>query len=165
MGPTKRLIVFATREEYENLKDYIGSPHDRVIITGVGWANVVEALKGFDKNTVIINVGYCGSNSLPIGTKVEVRKCYCYHPHFIASDMRYDDVSFTLSPMGTDCYTSGDFVLETDIKEPVVFDMELYAICSLGFSNVNAIKIVSNNLCLDDYRAAESANANYETIN
>lgn len=54
--------------------------------------------------------------------------------------------------MGVDCYTSGDFVLQTDIEEPVVFDMELYAICALGFKTIVGIKIVSDNLSLHDYR-------------
>lgn len=49
------------------------------------------------------------------------------------------------------CYTSDDFVLHTDITEPVVFDMELYAILSMGFTNVTAIKIISDNLSLEEY--------------
>lgn len=154
MRPSKRLIVFATREEYDNLKEYISNKQDRILITGEGWANIVEALKDIDKDTVIINIGYCGSNSIPVGTKVEIRNCYCYHPQFSGSDVKYDNPVYALSPMGVDCYTSGDFVLQTDIIEPVVFDMELYAICALGFSNVNGIKIVSDNLSLHDYRDA-----------
>ena len=49
------------------------------------------------------------------------------------------------------CYTSNDFVLETKIKDPVVFDMELAYILALGFEEVESIKIVSDNLSLKEY--------------
>lgn len=46
-----------------------------------------------------------------------------------------------------------DYDIDTalnEIKEPCVFDMELAYICSL-FDNVEAIKIVSDNLSMDQY--------------
>lgn len=49
------------------------------------------------------------------------------------------------------CYTSNDFVLNTDIKEPCVFDMELAYIMALGFKRVKSIKIVSDNLSIKEY--------------
>ena len=42
-------------------------------------------------------------------------------------------------------------MLATDIQEPVLFDMELYAIMSMGFKNVESIKIVSDNLNINQY--------------
>ena len=51
----------------------------------------------------------------------------------------------------TICLTSCDFVLKTEIKEPVVFDMELAFILAMGFRSVKSIKIVSDNLSLKQY--------------
>ena len=48
-------------------------------------------------------------------------------------------------------FVLNDFVLETKIKKPVVFDMELAYILALGFKNVESIKIVSDNLSLKQY--------------
>ena len=53
------------------------------------------------------------------------------------------------------CYTSNDFVLETD-KKGCVFDMELAFIAALGFKDLVAFKYVSDNLDLQEYR--ETAN-------
>lgn len=145
-----RWYVFATQEEYDNLREYVPK-NERVIITGEGYANVIRSLKDLDEDeNVIINIGYCGSNNLPVGTVVRVKNCYSYHPIF-GDSMKYKDKSYLCDPAGRyDCYSSGDFVVQTDIKEPCVFDMELYAICSLGFKTI-AIKIVSDNLSLHDY--------------
>ena len=49
------------------------------------------------------------------------------------------------------CYTSADFVTHTDIKEPCVFDMELAFILALGYRNIQAIKVVSDNLDKKQY--------------
>lgn len=146
----ERLYVFATQEEYDNLRQYMPT-NERVMIIGEGYGNVIKSLKDIDKNTLIFNIGYCGSNSIPIGTEVKVRKCYCYHPNFDSS-IKYTDEVYSCDPLGDyDCYTAGDFVTETNIKTPCIFDMELYAIFSLGF-RVVATKIVSDNLSLHDYR-------------
>jgi hypothetical protein len=64
--------------------------------------------------------------------------------------VEYDEPTYTLSGY-VPCYTSNDFVLQTNIKEPVVFDMELAYILALGFKNVESIKIVSDNLSLKEY--------------
>ncbi len=92
----------------------------------------------------ITNFGYVGSNNIPIGTEVKIGKCFLYHPN-----IEYQEPSFLLNG-GIKCYTSNDFVLNTDIEEPVVFDMELAYICSM-FKNVESIKIVSDNLSLKQY--------------
>lgn len=150
MNRINRLCVFATQEEYEKLKQYV-SPKDRIMITGEGQGNIIQALKDIDKSTIIINIGYCGSNILPIGTEVRVRKCICYHPNY-DNTIKYSDEEYMCDPLGDyDCYTAGDFVTETKIKEPCIFDMELYTICALGFRSIG-IKIVSDNLDLHSYR-------------
>lgn len=138
------MIIVATTEEYELAIKRFGKNHE-IIKTGVGALNVINTLKDKDKKRKIINFGYAGSNSIPIGTEVKVKKCKLYHPN-----VEYDELEYELNGDVT-CYTSNDFVLSTDIKEPVVFDMELAFILALGFENVESIKIVSDNLNMEEY--------------
>lgn len=137
------MIVVATEEE----KKLIEEKHsrDNIVVTGVGGLNVIRKLQYYNRETPILNYGYAGSNSLPIGTVVNVGGCRLYHPN-----VEYREPIYTLSG-DVPCYTSNDFVLRTDIKEPVVFDMELAYILALGFQNVESIKIVSDNLSLEQY--------------
>lgn len=143
------MIVVATDEEYELAKKRFKK--QRIVKTGVGGINVVRTLKRFPKWLKIINFGYAGSNSLPIGTEVNVCVSALYHPN-----VQYEEATYTLKFKNPEtdviCFTSNDFVLNTDIKEPVVFDMELAYILALGFKNVESIKIVSDNLSLKDYK-------------
>ena len=137
------MIVVATDEEYKMaLKRF----NDNTIIkTGVGGLNVIEKLKDFPRNIDILNFGYAGSNNIPIGTEVEIGECLLYHPN-----VEYEEYKYKLKG-NVKCYTSNDFVLNTNIKEPCVFDMELAYILVLGFKNVKSIKIVSDNLSLKEY--------------
>lgn len=146
----KEVIVIATKEELKLISDpmFLGVP---IIITGVGGTNIIKALKDLPRDTKIINIGYAGSNVIDIGTRVDVSICTTYHPNvdFIEPVYNLDTIkSDNVAP----CYTSGDFVLQTDIKEPCVFDMELAYICSM-FDNVRSIKYVSDNLNLKNYYA------------
>lgn len=137
------MIVVATNEEYiEAKKRYKKQP---IIITGVGGLNVIETLSPFNRKEKIINFGYVGSNNIPIGTKVKIGECMLYHPN-----IEYKEPTYKLDG-DIKCYTSNDFVLETNIKEPVVFDMELAYILALGFKNVESIKVVSDNLNIEEY--------------
>lgn len=138
------MIIVATTEEYELAIKRFGKNHE-IIKTGVGALNVINTLKDKDKKTQIINFGYVGSNSIPIGTEVKIKECRLYHPN-----VEYDELNYKLNG-DTICYTSNDFVLTTNIKEPVVFDMELAFILALGFENVESIKIVSDNLNMEEY--------------
>lgn len=135
------MIVVATEEEYELAKRTFKG---KIIKTGVGALNVIQSLKGYSRSTKIVNFGYAGSNNIPIGTKVTIGECRLYHP-----SVEYDEPAFQLKGT-TKCLTSNEFITSTDIKEPCVFDMELAYICSL-FDNVEAIKIVSDNLSMDQY--------------
>lgn len=135
------MIVVATEAEYKQFK----SDTDAIIITGVGYANVFKVLADIPRDTPITNIGYAGSNSIPIGTVCAIGECRHYHP-----TVDYDEPIYALPGIYT-CYTSDDFVTHTDIQEPVVFDMELYAILSMGFTDVTAIKIISDNLSLEEY--------------
>lgn len=135
------MIVVATDAEYERFKDY----GQDIVKTGVGYGNVFKALANIPRDTPILNIGYAGSNTIPIGEECIISECRHYHPK-----VEYDEAVYKLDGDCV-CYTSDDFVTHTDIKEPVVFDMELYAILSMGFTDVTAIKIVSDNLSLNDY--------------
>lgn len=142
-GSEVKLIVVATDEEYKLAKKRFKG--QKIIKTGVGGINVIETLKQTDKNQKITNFGYVGSNVIPIGTEVMVGECKLYHPN-----VKYKEPTYKLDGDIT-CYTSNDFVLNTNIKEPIVFDMELAYILALGFKKVESIKIVSDNLSLKQY--------------
>ena len=138
------MIVVATDAELDLAKNRF--PNEEIIKTGVGGLNVIKTLINIPKDTPITNFGYVGSNIIPIGTEIKVGKSKLYHSH-----VTYDEPYYILLEGDILCYTSNDFVLQTDINEPVVFDMELAYIMALGFTNVQAIKIVSDTLNLDEY--------------
>ena len=137
------MIVVATEAEY---KIAIDRWQDQdIIMTGVGGLNIFKALRDIPTHTPIINFGYVGSNKLAIGTEVVIGECRLYHPN-----VEYVEPIFNIGGDIT-CLTSNDFVLSTNIEEPVVFDMELAYILAMGFLNVKSIKIVSDNLSLKEY--------------
>lgn len=137
------MIVVATDEEYKLAKKQF--KWHIIVKTGVGGINVLNKLKRFPKWLKIINFGYVGSNNIPIGTEIKISLCKLYHPN-----VEYNEPVYKLKG-NIPCYTSNDFVLETNIKEPCVFDMELAYILALGFKRVESIKIVSDNLSLKQY--------------
>lgn len=144
------LIVIAEKEELK-LVEELGYSNYPVLITGVGGMNVIEALKDIPKDTEILNIGYAGSNHWEIGTIVEIVKVatnhetahFCEPFKFLQIKNEYDDTAY--------CYTSTDFVKETNKTEHCVFDMELAFICAL-FTNVRSIKVVSDNLNKEEYK-------------
>jgi hypothetical protein len=140
------LIVIATKEELKLVEElgYSGYP---VLITGVGAINVINALKDLPEDTYIVNIGYAGSNKLEVGTQVEVGWSYTYHPSVKFEEKHYRMLN---GSSRINCYTSTDFVTQTDIEEPCVFDMELAFITAM-FNNVRAFKVVSDNLSLKEY--------------
>lgn len=136
------MVVVAMPDELALLK---GHENETIICTGIGPLNVIEALRSVPKDTPIHNVGYAGSNSIPVGTRCRIGKVRSWHP--AAS---YIDSSYQLSG-DTPCFTSSDFVTSSDVSEPCVFDMELAYILALGFTNVVAEKVVSDNLSEKEY--------------
>lgn len=142
------MIVVATDEEYTIARKRF--KHSIIIKTGVGGINVYRKLKRLPKWLKITNYGYVGSNKLTIGQEVEIKECQLYHPN-----VEYEEPTYkikTKSKTAVKCYTSNDFVLETKIEEPCVFDMELAYILAMGFKRVKSIKIVSDNLSKDEYK-------------
>ena len=144
------VVVIASPNELKLVQEHIGFEISAIIITGIGYGNVFSVLNAVPRDTKIINIGYAGSNCLEIGSVYDISRVENYHPN-----VTYKESSYNLVTSGTaisvPCYTSSDFVLKTDIKTPCVFDMELYAIMSMGFNNVRSIKVVSDNLNYKEY--------------
>ena len=143
------IVVVATDKEYKVAKERFKGK--KIIKTGVGGINVIRKLRKIPKWKRIINFGYVGSNNIPIGTEVKIFGCVSYHPNVEYIEPIYLLDCDLLKDNLVDCYTSNDFVLETNIKKPCVFDMELAYICALGFKHIESIKIVSDNLSLKEY--------------
>ena len=146
-----QLVVIAEEQERTMAEKYF--PGIPVLVMGVGALNVIKALRDLPLDTEIFNIGYAGSSNFEIGTLVEVTESRLNHPN-----VQYEEPTFNLSPLtfhqaacNAICYTGVDFVLQSDYKD-CVFDMELAFICSLGFKHVHALKYVSDNLSLHEYR-------------
>lgn len=144
------IIVIATEHELKLIDEDMKQWARRIVITGVGGTNIVRALRDEPKDEKVINIGYAGSNSIEIGKRVNVSRVTLHHP-----GVEYNEPSFILETHGDQyiapCYTSNDFVTQTNIEKPAVFDMELAFIAALGFQNIEAYKIVSDNLDLKQY--------------
>ena len=150
------LILIAEEQERKLIDKYLPELSNAdVLVTGVGALNILRSLRDIPRETPIVNIGYAGSANFEIGTLVEVTESRLNHPNVSYPEPVYrlaDDDGFAFSDMTKAvCYTGVDFVLQSDYKD-CVFDMELAFIVGLGFSNVRAVKIVSDNLSLHDYR-------------
>ncbi|MCQ2073929.1 MAG: hypothetical protein MJY77_01920 [Bacteroidaceae bacterium] len=145
-----RLVIIAPDEtEYWKCCEYF--PDIECICTGIGAGNIIRACSGLPKGTRIINIGYAGSNNLDIGDVRLVSDSYRY----MEGQVVFTDYAnpYHLSDDGIPCYTGNSFVTESDMTEPVLFDMELNYIAAFtpGLELVGSIKIVSNNLCMEEY--------------
>lgn len=139
------LIVIAQPEEIKLVK-MLGYENEPIIITGTGGLNVMKALQNVDRETPIYNIGYAGSNTLPKGEFVKISQSTLYHPH-----AQYKEPNYHLDNNGFQCYTSTDFITNTEIAEPCVFDMELAFIIALGFKTIKSSKFISDNLSREEY--------------
>lgn len=159
------IILVATDQEFELAKKYLGEY--KIVQTGVGASNVIkkcsELLISFVRKKhyePIINIGFSGSNTLPKGTVTKVRRSYRFIDHTVGfKDYRN---GCPLGNKGYDCYTSNDFVTEDERDEPVLYDMELNYIAAFPFNVLGSIKIVSDNLDVDEY--AESIHTSTDQI-
>lgn len=123
-----------------------------VRVTGVGALNVMRALRDVSRDTELLNIGYVGSANFEIGSLVEVTDVCLNHPN-----VTYPEPELHLKTgekqnglIQARCYTGTDFVLQSDYRD-CVFDMELAFIAGMGFQNIRALKIVSDNLSLHTY--------------
>lgn len=150
----KHLILIAEEGERKLIERYLPETEGEVFVTGVGAFNIMRSLRNIAPDTPIINIGYAGSSNFEIGTAVEVTEARLNHPQVTYPEPEYklQPLCKPIADMKAVCYTGTDFVTQSNYKD-CVFDMELAFILGMGFSNVSAIKIVSDNLSLHDYRA------------
>lgn len=154
-------ILVATKQEYELAKKYL--PDFDIVRTGVGASNVIHVCSLLDSREKVVNIGFAGSNFLPKGTVTPVfrsfRQLEGHMDGVIEEDYRQ---GYILSDTGYDCYTSNSFVTESDCTEAVLYDMELNYIVAFPLEMLGAIKIVSDNLDLEQYE--NSVNTSEEEI-
>ncbi len=129
-----------------------------ILVTGVGALNVMQTLRHIPLDALLLNIGYAGSANYDLGSAVMVNEVRLNHPN-----VTYPEPTLTLqsvpaaylqSPeavITSVCYSNTDFVLQSDYRD-CVFDMELAYIAGMGFTNLAALKIVSDNLSLHTYR-------------
>lgn len=145
-----RYLVIATPEEL-NLPAAKEAAAGRVVlITGIGAVNVIRALADIPRDANILNVGYCGSPDLPIGTAIHIGSVKTFHPGYPFPE----EETYLAAPVKNNhpCLTAGDFVSDGAAVPPgAVVDMELAYIAALGFNNLAAVKYVSDNLSLQQY--------------
>lgn len=151
-GGKDMLVVIAEKEELK-LVEELGYGNEPILITGVGGVNVIEALKDIPRDTEILNIGHCGSNYWEVGTRLQIIAVETNHEKAQFTERvkalqvklaeKYDEVAY--------CYTSTDFVTQTNKTDPCVFDMELAFIRAM-FNNVRSIKVVSDKLSLEQYK-------------
>lgn len=135
-----------------------------LIVTGIGKQKTAIGLTKYlcenDKPDLIINIGYAGSTSAKIGSWVSINKSYNLEWD-ITGEQKYsmDDLGgqdlVTIEELEKlPCYSAECFVNNTDIKENVIFDMELHSVSLLAdLYNISLISLkkVSDNLSMDDY--------------
>ena len=144
------VILTATKEEYELAKKYLAGY--RVVQTGVGASNVIHTLSQLIvtiPQAHFINVGFSGSNKLPVGTVTKVSYSY----RMVDENVKFQDFrnGFFLEYNGYQCYTNNSFVTESTSEVPVLYDMELNYIVAFPIDLIGAVKIVSDNLDVLEY--------------
>ena len=150
-----KTILIAEEGERSLVEQYLPG-ETNILVTGVGALNVIAALRDLPRDTELINIGYAGSANFAIGSVVEVTEVRLHHPNVTYNEPKIalepiTDLFFqALNPIEAPCYSGCDFVLASPYKD-CVFDMELAYIAALGFTNLHAIKIVSDNLSLHAY--------------
>lgn len=145
---SEKYLIVATEEEL-SLDWAVTERHRTTIVTGVGGTNVIRALRYLPRDSDILNVGYCGSNSFPIGTVLWPQFTRLLHPN-----VPFKEETFRLcySSSEVTCFTAGDFVTDPEMLPPFsVVDMELAYIAAFGFRVVASVKYVSDNLDIKEY--------------
>ena len=142
------IILVAEEAEARMVQKYM--PEVECVRTGVGASNVIKTCCGIPAGTKVFNIGYAGSNSLPIGTVTAVSRTF----RLMSDTYRFVDHNnpLCLGVEGFPCYTSNSFVTETDKEDPTLFDMELNYMAAFPFEFVGAIKIVSDNLSVGAFQ-------------
>lgn len=147
----KDIVILAAEEaEYKKCQEYF--PEYECVLMGVGAGNVIKTCAALPEGTNVVNIGYAGSNRTPIGEIMTVSDSY----RLVKGNYNFVDHANPLhiADEGMPCYTNNDFVTETDMTEPVLFDMELNYISAFTprINLLASIKIVSDNLDVDVFR-------------
>lgn len=135
-----------------------------ILVSGIGKQrtaiNLTKYLENNEKTDLIINLGYAGSTNTKIGTWVNVNNSYNYDWKIEGEEI-YEIEEYCKkilhnkeNVLNLPCYSAESFVTKTDIKEDVLFDMELhsiYIICQMYGIELISLKKVSDNLSLDNY--------------
>ena len=151
------ITIYSNCIEEENIKL-------NLIITGIGKQKTAIGLTKYlcenDKPDLIINIGYAGSVNCKIGSFVSINKSYNLEWD-IPGEQKYsmDDLGrqdlITIDELeNLPCYSAECFVNSIDIKENVIFDMELHSVSLLAdLYNIPlvSLKKISDNLSMDDY--------------
>lgn len=139
------------------------SGNKTLIITGAGKQKtaigIIKYLENNPKPDIIINIGYAGSTNQKVGTWVNISKVYNLEWNIPDEEKYSMDVGnqklLTLNSIKSlPCYSAECFVTNTDIKEDVIFDMELHSlaiICDMYNIKLASLKKVSDNLNIKDY--------------
>ena len=159
----RTVILCAMEKEAQ----YINCPLNvEVIQTGIGLCHTVNTLAlklatgQMQLTDRIINVGYAGSNQYEVGDIIGINKVQRLCPSATVPETVYNLDAFCPKAMlqvtNIDhCYTADDFCNEI-IKPIPAVDMELYYIKAMGFENVTAFKIISDNLNYCGYEKFEA---------
>lgn len=149
------MIIIAEEGERQLAEKYF--PGQEVMVTGVGALNIMRSLRTLPLDTPIINIGYVGSANFEIGSLVEVGRVSLCHPNVSYPEPEFHlrqglaaEYGIPVAHIDVPIFTNVDFVLASKERD-CVFDMELAFICGMGFTDVRAIKIVSDNLSLHEY--------------
>ena len=134
-----------------------------LIISGIGKQKtaieVVKYLENNPKPDLIINIGFAGSSNEKVGTWVSISKSYNMEWEIpgeekYSMDVGNQDLITVENLKKLPCYSAEGFVTKTDIKEDVIFDMELHSlaiICDMYKIELASLKKVSDNLNIKDY--------------
>ena len=135
-----------------------------LIITGIGKQKTAIGLTKYlcenEKPEIIINIGYAGSTSAEIGKWVNISKSYNLEWHipgeekYSMNDFGNEELEKIEGLEKLPCYSSETFVTKTDIKENVIFDMELHSVSIIADMYkipLISMKKISDNLNMDDY--------------
>ena len=120
---------------------------------------LTKYLENNKKPNLIINIGYVGSTDIEIGKWISVNKSYNLEWNIpneekYSMDIGNQKLDTVKELEKVPCYTAEGFVTKTDIKERVVFDMELHSvvlIADIYKVPLVSIKQVSDNLSLDKF--------------
>ena len=152
---TISMVIIAEEGERQLAETYF--PGQEILVAGVGALNIMKSLRSLPLSTPIINIGYVGSANFEIGSLVEVGQVRLCHPNVTYPEPEYrctpglaDEYGIEVAHTDVPIFTNVDFVLESRERD-CVFDMELAFILGMGFTDVRALKIVSDNLSLHQY--------------